>query len=158
MAYVDINSLNTTTVGLSDIFDVYTLSGTRVYPSTINFSDLSGYFYDQDTFVQLSAKYDELLSLMVDFKTFMDKNYPKTTDLNNILTTAAYLSATIDQLMTIDKAKRDYLNEYCTYEYADYKKNLSHKYHETLANALGRQRASILNQVVLETYEPEEEE
>lgn len=165
MAYIDINSLDRTDAEISDTFDVYTISGKYAVPVTIRYSDLSGYFFDTDTFNQLSVKFDELQKLVKSFKDFMNNNYPQQSQLNGYLTTAQYLSSVIAKLMTVDKAKREYLNEYCTYNYAEYKKNQSYKFHEMLAGNYGESnRKIILDQLVYpdeieeEEYESEEED
>lgn len=150
MASIEINSLPAlNTASLSDIFEVYVLSNDFPVSYTISFSDLSGYFFTPSTFETLSAKYVDLKKLLVNFRNFVNEKYPKKTELSNILTTADYLSSIINELMTINKVKKDYLNEYCTYQFADYKKNELTKYAEKLATNLGRERATILNKFEL---------
>ena len=151
MALIDINSLTLKTdLKITDETEVYNLSGASYVPQTIAFADLSSYFFSAETFEALSAKYGELVDLINSFKKFLADNYPQQTELSGILATTTDLNNVIQQLQTIDTAKRDYLNDYATYNYAENKKSTAYAYHETLAAGISELRKSILGSVMVD--------
>lgn len=151
MATIDINSLPLkTSMDLSDLFEVYNLSGDRMYCQTIKMSDLSGFFFSGDSFTALSAKYDELIQKMDSFMDFVRKTYPTSAAIPELLTTKEHLSQVIAELQTIDTVKMEILNDYATLDFEDLMKARAYKNHEMLAEGLGSMRSAILGSVSLE--------
>lgn len=149
MQTIDISLLPAlNSVDLSDVFEVYTMVDDQPQPQVISFSDLNSYFFSTESFSALSAKYEELKTLMSDFEQFVKTNYPSNSEVSNICATASDLTSTIDQLLTIEKAKSEFLADYATLDYAELKKNKELTYNESLASGFGSYRSSILNNVM----------
>ena len=151
MSSIPISCLpETQSSSLSDTFDVFSLSSSNIIQQNISFSEISGFFFSAASMEELYEKFNELTELIESFKKFIKDNYlTSIADISGFVSTNAYFVNIFENLETIEKVKKEILDDYATIDYAEKKKAQAYVYHERLASGLGTTRGALLGSVTI---------
>ena len=148
MATVHINQFPTAPdLQLSDRIRVYNLSGDTYVPDTMEVSQLSNFIFSGDQMEEVKDKFNSLKKTYVQFRDWLSNNYFTLARANSEICTSAYFRQVYDSVYSVDRVKRELLDDYATPQDLENLRAAIYAYVEQIALSYSALRSSILTQM-----------